>query len=113
MASPSRSAWGTSYAIRYPTYKRSKKTVRVWLEDDSPTEVGFTVAGCLSIFPDCKRTTGGNMWPWFCKSCQNEHRQPTRDQGRALKRRIKALRRGDGATVYESTFHIVDGEGRR
>jgi len=40
------------------------------------------------------------MWPSFCPHCRDE-RKPSRDQERALKRRIHAL--GRKATIYDTT----------
>ncbi len=105
---------GHAHAIRYPGDARwKKKTVPVWLNEgaDGLTHVGFTVAGCRSVFPDCRRTTGGNMWPWFCEECKGERRHPARDQGRKLRAKLNRMRRGEGATVYESSFHIATGDG--
>ncbi len=100
---------GEAYAIRDSGW--SKKTMDLRDEDAGPSEIGFTVRGCLSVFPDVTRTTGGHMWPWFCEDCRSKRRHPARDQGRELRSRLKRMRRGKGATLYESSFHIATGDG--
>lgn len=63
----------------------------------------FAVKGCRAIMEEDTRTSGGEMWKGLCDACRNKAR---RNQGRALERRINAMRRRASATVYASTFHI-------
>jgi hypothetical protein len=80
-----------------------------WEKKTVPTtvgELGFTVQGCRAIFPDAVRAEGGEMWPGLCPGCRNPHKKLPRDQGRALNRRVNALRRGEGATIYEWSVTI-------
>jgi hypothetical protein len=107
---------GEAYAVRYPEgrdkrWKKKHVSVRLEADTDNVSRVGFTTPGCLAIFADCARTTGGNMWPWFCDDCRSDHRQPVRDEGRAEVKRIKKLCEGHGATVYSGTFHTDSDDG--
>ena len=62
-------------------------------------DVGLTVKGCLSIFPESTRTTGWQMWRRFCEDCRSDKRHPHREQRRDLRRRLSASRLGADATV--------------
>jgi hypothetical protein len=97
---------GEAHAIRGANWK--KKTAPVKRVGD----VGFTVIGCLSIFPDCTRTTGGNMWPWFCEECRSDKRNRPRDQGREVSKRYAPRNLDRDATVYyASAFRLTDDAG--
>jgi hypothetical protein len=56
----------------------------------------FKAIGCLAIFEDSTRVSGGKMWPVWCPPCRprNGIRQPARDQVRALRRRAKEIAEG-------------------
>ena len=70
-------------------------------------EVTFTVDGCRSIFPDVVRTSGGKMWPGLCPACRGPRKKPTRDQARALRRRLNEIWEGEGPRLRVERYSVT------
>jgi hypothetical protein len=83
---------------RYKVGRRRKTVEYV----DHFGSVQFTVEGCLSVMPDSKRTSGGEMWPGLCDDCRNPHKKTSRDQGEELQELVRNM--GKNATVYVAGF---------